>query len=384
MQPVIAGEVRLRVRPRHLEGGRRLDGAPFLRSHDREQILDPDHPRASNLRDRAFVDLDRHRARHLRADHASMQHAGQPEVVDEIEGTEHLAGQIAAAERFSDDLEPVRRLQRHHYVDGERVRGLAVPAHLAFEVASADELRVGNAPRGVGDRMHHAVRHRELIGRQAQRVGGALDQEMARQCRGAAQHHTAVRDPDGGAGPAHVEGAAAIAHDDAHSLERDVDLLGHHLGDRGAEPLPAVDLAVIGQHRAVRLDGDVGGKLVAGERRPGRRADRGGLRRLHLGKARCRCQRDHQGAARSQKSPAVERERFDLAVGVDLVHDLVHDTGSPGYHGTARRELGWGAFSAGGATPPPHSHARPCAGQPTPCFYAAEKERRGWPGQARP
>ena len=220
MQGVMAGEIRLGFRPGHLEGLRRLDGVPFLLGHDREQVLDPDHLRARDLRDRAFVDLDRHRARDRRADHAGMQHAGQPHVVDHVQRAEHLAGQIAAAERFADDLELVGRLQRHLDVDRERVRGLAVPVHLAVEIAPADELRIGDAARGVGGCMHHAVRHRELLGRQAERVGGARDQEMARQRRGTAQHHAAVGDPDGGARPAHVEGAAVVAHDHAHVLER--------------------------------------------------------------------------------------------------------------------------------------------------------------------
>ena len=102
--------------------------------------------------------------------------------------------------------------------------------------------------------------------------------QMARVRGRAAQHHAAVGDPDGGARPAHVEGAAAVAHDHAYFFERNVDLLGHHLGDGGAEPLPAVDLAVIGDDRAVGLDGDVGGELVAGERRPRRRPIGGGVR----------------------------------------------------------------------------------------------------------
>mgnify|MGYP007123207678 CR=1 FL=1 len=40
-----------------------------------------------------------------------------------------------------------------------------------------------------------------------------------------------------------------------------VQFLGDHLGDGRTQPLPAVDLAVIGNHRAVRIDAhQVGGR----------------------------------------------------------------------------------------------------------------------------
>ena len=107
VQPVIAREIRLRLRPGHLEGRRRLDGVPFLLGHDREQVLDPDHLRAGNVCDRAFIDLDRHGARDRRADHARVQHAGQPQVVDMVKRAEHLAGQIPPRQRLADDLELV-------------------------------------------------------------------------------------------------------------------------------------------------------------------------------------------------------------------------------------------------------------------------------------
>src|SRR5262244_2080675 len=74
MQLVVAGEVRLRLRPGHLEGSRRLDGVPFLLGNDGEEVLDPDHLGAGNVLDRGLVDLDRNRACNRRADHARVQH----------------------------------------------------------------------------------------------------------------------------------------------------------------------------------------------------------------------------------------------------------------------------------------------------------------------
>ena len=98
VQLLVAREVWARIRPRHLQGSRCLDGVPFLLGNNGEQILDPDHLRAGDIFDRCFVDLDRHRARNPWPDHAGMQHAWQPHVVYHFKRAEDLARQIAARE----------------------------------------------------------------------------------------------------------------------------------------------------------------------------------------------------------------------------------------------------------------------------------------------
>ena len=84
-------ERRLDVRPFHFELPHRLDGIPFLVGDDAEEALLPYDFGARNVLDRSFVDLDRHRARNLRTDHAAVHHAGHFDVGDEIELREDAA-----------------------------------------------------------------------------------------------------------------------------------------------------------------------------------------------------------------------------------------------------------------------------------------------------
>ena len=67
----LVGERRLAVRPFDLELLRGLDRVPFLVGDDREEVVLAHHARARDVLDRAFVDLDRRRARDRRTDHAA-------------------------------------------------------------------------------------------------------------------------------------------------------------------------------------------------------------------------------------------------------------------------------------------------------------------------
>ena len=158
VQLVVAGEIRLRVRPRHLEGLRGLDRVPFLLGDDREQVLDPDHLGARNILDRAFVDLDRHRAGDARADHAGMQHAGQPHVVDHLQLREHLAGRSRRGNDWPMTLNSDGFLSGALTSTASPLLSLAVPVHLRVEVAPADQLGIGDALAGV--RAWHERRRR--------------------------------------------------------------------------------------------------------------------------------------------------------------------------------------------------------------------------------
>ena len=75
VERVLVGERRLDLRPFDLEllGG--LDRVPFLRRDDAEEAVLVHHLRAGDVLDRALVDLDRHRARDRRTDHAAVHHA---------------------------------------------------------------------------------------------------------------------------------------------------------------------------------------------------------------------------------------------------------------------------------------------------------------------
>ncbi len=231
-----------------------------------------------------------------------MQHAGQPHVVDHFERAEDLAGQILARQRLADDLELGRLLQRRRDFDLQAIAQPTVPFHGLVEVATADQLGIAHALGLVRNAVHDAVGHGELTDGDTKSLTRHLDQEPPGFGGGAAEHRPAMRHADRGARAAHVERQCAVAHHHAHALIGDVDLFRHHLRDRGAEPLPAVDLAVIGDDRAVGVDADVGGKLVALERRPRGDAVGGGL-----GPVRRGGERDDQRAGRAQEGAAVQR-----------------------------------------------------------------------------
>ena len=125
------------------------------------------------------------------------------------------------------------------------------------------ELGIGDVLAGVGERMHHAVASPSgrpggmsstlpAISISRRRASAAVCRMIMPPCR----------IPLPAVAPPMLTVSAAVAHDDAHALPGNVDLLRHQLRDRGFQALPAVDLAVIGDHGAVRIDGDVGGELV--------------------------------------------------------------------------------------------------------------------------
>ena len=300
VQLVVAGEIRLRLRPRHLELVRGAHRVPFLRCDDRQQVLDVDHLRAGNVLDRAFVDRHRHGAGDLRPDHARMQHAGQAHVRRHFQRAEHFSGQVAARRRFADDLEILRLLDLGLAVDRKAEAKLAVPLHGRVEVPAADQFGVGNAFGRVRRVMDDPVGHREPLGRDAELGRGLIDHQAARLGRHLAQVHAGARHAGRGAGAAHVHRAAGVAHDEVDAVERHVEFLGDHLRDRCAEPLAAVDLAVVGGDRAVLVDGDIGIELV-------------GLERTRRGEFMRRCigpigggERDDESAGGGNESAAAE------------------------------------------------------------------------------
>ena len=136
--------------------------------------------------------------------------------------------------------------------DLQAVAQPAVPLHRPVEIAAADQLGIGHALGRVRNAMHDAIGDGELVDRNAELRARHLDQDTPGFGGGAAEHGAAMRHADRGARAAHVERQRAVAHDHAHALIGDVDLFRHHLRDGGSEPLPAVDLAVIGDDRCRR------------------------------------------------------------------------------------------------------------------------------------
>ena len=92
-------------------------------------------------------------------------------------------------------------------------------------------------------RRDHAVGDRQLIGRHAEPLGGELEQDRAHLGAGHAQGGAAVLDRLAAGGLALVRRLAGVAGDHLDARERQIELLGRDLGERGEDPLPELDLA---------------------------------------------------------------------------------------------------------------------------------------------
>src|SRR5262249_25971403 len=72
------------LRPFYLQLLRGLNGIPFLVGHYAEEALVPDHFRARNILDRAFIDFGGHAAGDCWTDHPSMRHSRHLDVGNEV------------------------------------------------------------------------------------------------------------------------------------------------------------------------------------------------------------------------------------------------------------------------------------------------------------
>ena len=248
---------------------RRAHGVPFLLGDDGEEILDPNHARAGNVLDRAFIDSGRNGAGDFWPNHARVQHARQPHVGGHFQRAEDFAGQIATQRRCADDLKVLRLLDLGLPVHGEREAELPIPLDGRVEISAADQLCIGDVLVCVGGILDDAVFDGKPLRRDAELAGSHADHQAAGFRRHPAQIHAGAGNAGCCAGAAHVDGAGSVAHDELHAVQRNVEFFGDHLRNRGAEPLAAVDLAVIGDDRAVLLDGDIGIELIG--RQPAQR-----------------------------------------------------------------------------------------------------------------
>ena len=333
----LIGERRLGVGPFHLELVGRPDGVPFLVGDDAEESLLPHHPRAGDVRDRAFLDFHRHAAGDGGADHAAVHHAGPPDVGAEVLLRVDLGRDVLARDRLADDLVILRILRLGLAGRVERVAPLLVPIELHVEITAADQLGIGGALARVVLGMHHAVADGERVGDEAELGRRHLDEHAARFRGGHAHLHAAPLDAGRARGAALVHAGGGIAHDDLDRLEWHVEFFRHHLADGDEQPLPHVHLAEERGHRAVGVHGDEGGELIRHERRLG--ALRQGLAGGKRGVERdCRADRDHQRAACFEQRAAGDGE---LRRVVHLGHDRLPQPIVAAARLTARRMLMW-------------------------------------------
>ena len=153
--------------------------------------------------------------------------------VDHLQRAEDLSGQIAARRRFADDLEMTRILNFSLPRHGESEPELAVPVDRRIEMTASNQLGVGDAFGRVSRIVDNAIADGQPLGRNAKPVAGHLEHDATRFRRRLAENHAGTRNADRGAGAAHVDRAPCVAHDDVDALQRDIEFLGDHLGDRG-------------------------------------------------------------------------------------------------------------------------------------------------------
>ena len=198
------------------------------------------------------------RAEQRRMDHDRRQHAGQPDIDGVVLGAGDLRLAVKARQVLVADQRPVRAvLERDLGRDGHRCRRLG-------------QLPEGGAlSRGVAD---HTLRHRDLGGGDAPRLGRGRDQHRLGSGAGAA---IAIE------GGGHGRGAAGpLKHPAPHevAVQRgvagsalDVDLgpvgvefLGDQRGDAVVDALAHLEMGRQHGHPVVGADADIAGERVRG------------------------------------------------------------------------------------------------------------------------
>ena len=119
--------------PRHFQLAGGLDRLPRLLGHHADEILlDDDLHDARHSRDRAFIDAGQRGADGRRTDHAAVQHAREPHVVDELESSGHQIGKIGAR----------NRLAEHGPLAGGFALGFRIEREVEF--LAVDQLAIGH------------------------------------------------------------------------------------------------------------------------------------------------------------------------------------------------------------------------------------------------
>src|SRR6266404_575351 len=205
-------------------------------AHDRDDARKPFGGR--------LVDALEPRAGARRPHHAGVQHAGRPHVLHIGGAARHLIRNIEARHRGADDHVRSGRLRRH------------LAGRLALEIERGGKLAIGNfSPVGAADR---AFRHLEGVGRDAELLGGGIDQDRPHLGARQAQRRAAILDRLAAERDTLVRGPAGVAGDHVDAPERQIELLGRDLGERRQDTLPELDLAGGHGRAAVRVDADPG------------------------------------------------------------------------------------------------------------------------------
>ncbi len=237
----VAADERAALRPAHLQLARRAHRGPFVFGDHGDEILEADHARALQVRDRLIVDLDRLRADRRRPQRAAVQHLGQADVVHEGVLAVQLVGQVGARQRAADDA----------VIGGLLQRRLRVHRH-AERLA---RVQVGDSHRCLPvDAVDHAIGQAQRVGRTRELARSARDHRLARGRRGLAQLHAAAHHAGAAGGRALIRRERGVAFDQLDAIDTEIELLGDHLAHRDAVAGAEVDLAGVDDHAAVALE----------------------------------------------------------------------------------------------------------------------------------
>ncbi len=269
---------RLRFRPGGLELLCRLYRTPFaLRDHAEEIALahDPDDPH--DILDRAFVDALELGTEGRGPNNASVQHAGHAEVLHVGEASRHLVGNVDARHRLSHEPEILgvlagRGLGR---IELERKR-------LATDERAVADAFVAGADDAIGD-LQFVLGDAEAFGCLVEQRG------LGGRC-GVAQLHAADLHREAAPRLPLIRRERGVSLDQLDRAERDVELVGDDLRQRGCDAGAEIDLTGIDRHQAPGIDGEK--RIDLGERQ---RFRCGALRRGRVERATER-EADDEGA----------------------------------------------------------------------------------------
>src|SRR5262249_33487292 len=118
-------------------------------------------------------------------------------------------------------------------------------------------------------RRDRAVSNRQLAGRYPEPLGGEVDQNRARFGGGHAQRRPAILDRLATGGLSLVRRLAGVAGGHLYAGQRQIELLGGDLGERGEDALPQFDLAGENLRGAVGIDADPTVEPTIGLQAPG-------------------------------------------------------------------------------------------------------------------
>ena len=125
------------------------------------------------------------------------------------------------------------------------------------------ELAVGDLLAAAAD---DAVGDRQVLGLHAETLGGLRCERLPRGGRRVAQLHAAELDGEAAPGRALVGRERGIAGDDPRARERQIELFGDHLTERGVGSGAEIDLAGIDRAETFSVDGEEGIDLGERER----------------------------------------------------------------------------------------------------------------------